>query len=98
MKKQINKKQGFSFVELSIYIGIFGVVSFLLFNIFGEVINFSKIGKKQDIDDLRYNISPIEFNLDFPKRAIVPPTPGIPFPPEDPVRVLPGIIQYCGFQ
>jgi len=98
MNKQKNKKQGFSFVELSIYVGIFGVVAFLLFNIFGEILNFSKIANKQDVEDLRYRISPIEFDLDFPKRGIVTPNPRIPFPPEDPVRVLPGMIQYCSFQ
>lgn len=93
------KRKGFSVVELSIYIGIFGLLSFVLFNIFNDVVNFGNIGKKQNEVNFVYKYAPIEFDLEFPKMAIVPQKPTIPFPGDPPVRVLPGDNwQYCGFQ
>ncbi len=94
------KRKSFSVVELSIYIGIFGMLTFVLFNIFNDVVNFSNIGKKQNEANFVYRYAPIKFDLEFPELAIVPQNPKIPFPAEPPVATLPeeGAWQYCNIQ
>jgi len=90
--------KSFTLVELSLYIGLFGVLTFVLFNIFSGVLNFKDLGIKQNETTVRYKINPVELNLDFPKKAVVPPNPGKRFPVEPPVVVRPGPIQFCSFQ
>jgi hypothetical protein len=93
-----NQHKSFTVVELSIYIGLFGVLTFVLFNIFNGVINFSNLGKKQNETTIRYKINPVEFDIPFPKTAIVPQNPGKIYPNDPPVVVRPGNIQYCSIQ
>lgn len=94
--KQSSKS--FTVVELTIYIALFGVLTFVLFNVFGDILNLNKLWTNQNDTIIRYNLSPIELDLDFPKKIIIPQNPGKIFPIDPPVKQIPGNIQYCSFQ
>jgi len=100
MKNKNFKKsfKSFTVIELTIYIALFGVLTFVFFNIFGDVLNLNKLVNKQNSTLVRYNISPIELDLDFPKKVIIPQNPGKLFPNDPPVKLIPGNTQYCSFQ
>ncbi|MFA5230304.1 MAG: hypothetical protein WC422_02645 [Candidatus Paceibacterota bacterium] len=94
------KKQSKSFtvIELTIYIALFGVLTFILFNVFGDVLNLNKLSTSQNDTVIRYNLSPIELELDFPKKIIIPQNPEKRLPTDPPVKLMPNNIQYCSFQ
>ncbi len=92
MKKH---QKSFTVIELSIYIGLFGVLAFVFFNIFGSVLDFSKLANKQNETLVRYNINPVELNLTYPKKAVVPRSIEERLPTDPPVVVRPGNYQYC---
>lgn len=92
------KRKSFTVVELTIYIALFGILTFVLFNIFDDVINLKNLGNKQNETTIRYKINPVELALDFPKKVIVPSNPEKLLPTDPPVVIIPGNIQYCSFQ
>lgn len=97
----INFKQSsksFTVVELTIYVALFGVLTFVLFNIFGDILNLNKLSVTQNDTIIRYNLSPIETGLDFPKQIIIPQNPEQRFPNDPPVKLVPNNTQYCSFQ
>jgi len=93
-----NTRKSFTVVELTIYIALFGILTFILFNVFDDVINLKNLGKKQNETNIRYKINPVEVSMDYPKKLIVPPNPGKRLPTDPPVVINPGNIQYCSFQ
>jgi len=92
------RRPSFTVVELSIYIGLFGVLTFVLFNIFNGALNFTNLSKKQNETTVRYKINPVELDITFPSKAVVPSNPGSRFPTDPPVVVRPRNIQFCSFQ
>lgn len=90
--------KSFTVIELTIYIALFGVLTFVFFNIFGDVLNLNKIVNNQNSTIIRYNMLPIETGLDFPEKIIIPQNPGKFFPPNPPVKLIPRNVQYCTFQ
>ncbi len=93
----------FSLIELTIYIALFGVLTFALFNIFGSVINFGNLAKKQNDDIPIYVSNPVRITIPFstplPADLNPLPKPVIPLPPDKPVMPRPGPggpnYQYC---
>ena len=99
-------RQSFSLVELTIYIALFGVLTFALFNIFGSILNFGNLAKQQNDDIPTYVSNPIRIDIPFttplPSDLNPLPKPVIPLPPGKPVVPIPDPenpnFQYCQTQ
>jgi hypothetical protein len=86
--------QSFTLIELTIYIALFGILTFVLFNIFGSVLNLGNLAKKQNENLPLYVTNPIRISIPFtvplPSDLNPLPKPVIPLPPDKPVLPEPG--------
>ena len=91
LKKSHNS---FTLIELTIYIALFGILTFVLFNIFGSVVNLGNLAKKQNENIPIYVSNPIRITIPFtvplPSDLNPLPKPVIPLPPDKPVLPEPG--------